>query len=145
MDLVLYSHIEYSDCWTPFFGELDEHLNFEFKNRYICSNEVNDSLTKDIIHIKYNDSDAYTDRLLDCLSKVEGGNILFTHEDMILYDSVNIEDFNHCIEHLEDVDFIKLIKGGSPKDTSYDMAYQGSDILKHIFLLFSLHYGKSID
>ena len=141
MDLVLYSHIEYSDCWAPFFGELDEHLKFEFENRYICSNKINSSLDKDIVHIEYDDSDAYTDRLLNCLSNVQGENILFTHEDMILYDSVNMEDFKHCVEHLEDVDFIKLIKGGSPKDTYYDMAYQGSDILKHVLPTFDYFFA----
>jgi hypothetical protein len=131
LDIVLYSHESYSDCWPAFFGELERHCNYPFNNRYLFSNETNNRADKSFKHIAYNNGDSYTNRLLDCLKQSDGDKILFTHEDMILCGQVNELYFQEAIDALDNHDFVKLIKGGSPKDTREDIPYKNSEVLKY--------------
>lgn len=130
MDLVLYSHIEYKDLWKPFVGEWNKFSTISVENKYAFSNEVDSSLS-DFVHIKYDDSQPYTNRLLSCLNKIDSEIILFTHEDMILCGEVQKKYILEALEAIGDVDFVKLLKGGTPKDTVVDITYKQSDVLKY--------------
>ena len=131
MDVAVYSHVEYSDCWPAFFGEFNKYCTVDFDNKYIFSNELNGSEDSSFQHIAYNDNDAYTDRLLSCLKQLGRDKVLFTHEDMILCDTVDENYLKEAEAAVDDVDFVKLLKGGSPKDTIEDIRYKSSKVLKY--------------
>ena len=126
MDVAVYSHVEYSDCWPAFFGEFNKYCTVDFDNKYIFSNELDGSEDSSFQHVAYNDSNAYTDRLLSCLKQLGRGKVLFTHEDMILCDTVDENYLKEAEAAVGDVDFVKLLKGGSPKDTREDIKYKSS-------------------
>ena len=136
--LALYTHSDYNDCWKPFFDRQGRHCSFEFDNHYIFSDDTGPDVDDKFEHIGYDDLDSYTDRVASCLRQVADSHILFAHEDMMLYDDIHEAYFNECIQvsTSDDVDCIKLIKGGSPKDTAQDIKYKGSDVLNYTGFTF---------
>lgn len=130
VSFVLYTHSSYNDCWKAFFGRNKKHFNLEFDNYYIFTNKINNKIDDRFEPVFYRDSDSYTDRLLSCLTQIKNDYVFFTHEDMILYNDVNLEYMRECIEAIQHVDFIKMLKGGGSKDLSVDIQYQDSKVLK---------------
>ena len=135
---ILYTHSEYDDCWTPTFDRLDRHCSFDFDKYFIFADSINEKVPEKFTHVSYDNNTPYTNRLLSCLKQVGTDFCLFTHEDMMLYDDVHEEYFKECLSAVADdgVDFVKLLKGGSPQDTARDIKYKGSDVLNYIGLNF---------
>ena len=131
MDVAVYSHVEYSDCWPAFFGEFNEYCTIDFDNKYLFSNEINGLEDSSFTHIQYDNDDSYTDRLLSCLKHLGQDKVLLTHEDMILCDYIDENYLKEAEQAVDDVDFVKLLKGGSPKDTAEDIPYKSSKVLKY--------------
>lgn len=123
---VAYSHSTYSDLWEPFFDRLKQHLPIQFSKYYLFVDEIPENM-KEIVPdnfelVQYNNDDSYTNRLRNCFEKVETKYCLFHHEDMILSGDVDVEIMNQYASLMEEeeIDYIKLLKGGHPKDTAYD-------------------------
>ena len=127
---VLYTHSSYNDCWDAFFARNKKHFNLDFDNYYIFTDKVNHTIDERFEPILYKDDDSYTNRLLGCLNQIKNDYVFFTHEDMMLYDDINKQYMQECIDTIQDVDFIKMLKGGGSKDLGIDMQYENSRVLK---------------
>lgn len=115
LPLVVYSHSDYYDLWKPFFDRVNKFYKpkkiYFFVDKVI--NNFNDYFS--FIEINYNDDHSYSDRVKKCLEQVNEENILYLHEDMILYDYVNVFDLNETLVFLKNnskYKFIRLIKSG---------------------------------
>lgn len=110
--IVIYTHTDMEDVWKPFFGQNKKYLS-EFKI-YICVNKPSNNIPNEYIPIYYDDSKEYTERLLDCLNQIDEEVFLFTHEDMILFDTPNYEYLDKYFGYVKDkkVDSIKLLYVG---------------------------------
>tara|TARA_R110002020_G_scaffold208376_1_gene414086 strand:- start:2517 stop:3272 length:756 start_codon:yes stop_codon:yes gene_type:complete len=137
LSFIIYSHSSYSDVWAPFFDRTQKHINHEFADYFLFVDDVPDE-KKEIVPehfqvVKYADEQTYPERLLTCLTQVKTKCFLFQHEDMILFDDVNEDVFQDYVSlmHTQDIDFIKLLKGGAPQDTLADVPHEDCPSLRH--------------
>lgn len=89
MVLVIYTHTDMEDVWKPFFDRINKYLG-EYK-KYVFVNKDSELLPSNCIKVFYDDTLKYTERLHHCIKSVNEEVILFTHEDMILYDTPDYE------------------------------------------------------
>lgn len=146
--IVVYSHSSYSDSWSMFFGQIDEY----FKNcrKYIfCDNDC--SLVPDgWTVVKYDENKPYNQRVASCLSEIDESQIIFHHEDMPLFLKPNLDLLNKYSDILqqEDIDFIKLLRGGTtssdPKYKNYQNLYEIGDKKHYMAIQPSLWKTKSL-
>ena len=106
--IVVYTHIDVSDLWPMFFGELKSHI--KDTKIYVAVNKKDDRLSE-YTQIEYDDSKPYTERWKEILPQIKEDVILFLHEDMILIESPMIDNLNKYISYVNDnkVKSIKLI------------------------------------
>ena len=111
--IVVYTHSDMEDVWPMFFGQLKKYMS-DYKV-YVCIDEENDTISNDIIRLRYDDTKKYTDRLYQIIDGIEEDVFLFIHEDMVLYDTPDYNSLNKYFEYVEQelVDSIKLISVGS--------------------------------
>lgn len=111
--IVIYTHTDVIDVWSPFFGQTEKYLN-DFK-KVIFVNEHHKDIPSDYQVVVYDDSKKYRDRLLYCLEAIDDDYIIFHHEDMFLYGEPNIQrilDYTKYLDSNFEMSFIKLIRGG---------------------------------
>jgi hypothetical protein len=110
--IVIYTHTDMQDVWKLFFGQNKKYLS-QFKT-YICLDKPNDNVPKEYIPIYYDETKTYTERLVDSLKQIDEEVFLFTHEDMILFDTPDYEYLQKYYSYVKDrkVDSIKLIYAG---------------------------------
>ena len=118
---VLYSHTEYADCWSIYFGQIEKYMNV-FEKNYIFVDKYDSRIPPYFVQIFYNDKLSYVDRLIECLKQIKDEIIFFEHEDMILYDMPHtsiIASYVNLIKNQKidlfnpsKFDYIKLINGG---------------------------------
>lgn len=108
--LIVDTHSNYSDVWGPCFGRLSQYCNGIKKYAFTDKTE---GLPEDIIPITYDNDQSYRDQFLSCIMQVEEKYILYTSEDYILYDYVNLEEIHNLCDILDNTDysFVKLLKG----------------------------------
>jgi hypothetical protein len=114
LSIAVYSHSEYYDLWEPFFSRLKKY-HCECKIYFFVDKVINDFQKKyEFIEINYNNDDKYSSRLFSCLNQINDDHILYLHEDMLLYDYVDISKlkFLHNFIRENNHDFIRLIKSG---------------------------------
>ena len=113
---VIHTHTDCKDLWPMFFGQLNKY--FPNYNKYVLVNEPStiEGCTKCFI---YDENIAYVKRFDTCLNSIDEEILLFTHEDMILYDNPNNKIINELCDLIEEglVDFIKLLKCKNPRET----------------------------
>lgn len=111
--IVVYTHSDMDDVWPMFFGQLKKYMS-DYKV-YVCLDKENDTISNDIIRLRYDDTKKYTDRLYQIIDRIEEDVFLFIHEDMVLYDTPDYNSLNKYFEYVEQelVDSIKLISVGS--------------------------------
>lgn len=116
--IVLYTHSDYSDLWSPFLGRLKKFIG-KFQLITFCDKNV-DGFWHNVI--QYDNKLSYTERLAQCFSFINDEPVLFIHEDMVLFDNVNIEVLSRFCNHVKDrrADFIKLIKVSPFTKLSFD-------------------------
>ena len=113
LPLVIYTHTDMKDVWPSFFGQLNKFMP-DYK-LYVCVNEIDKALPENCLQITYDDSKKYTNRILECLDKINEDVILFFHEDMILYSNplhVYLEKYYEYIL-TDKANSIKLLYAGS--------------------------------
>lgn len=111
--LVLYSHSDYSDLWEIAFKKINQF--FKIEKKYIFINKINNNQIYDFIPIYYNDNLNYNKRVAECLNKINDKYILFLHEDMILYNQVDIKNLLEKYKFLCEnpkFKYFRLIKSG---------------------------------
>ena len=85
--IVVYTHTDMKDVWSMFFGQLKKYLP---NNKiYVVVNE-DDTQLSDMIRIIYDDTKPYTERWKEALPQINEETIIFLHEDMILFDEVDM-------------------------------------------------------
>ena len=110
MKFVFYSHFDYSDIWPVLFGQCEKYL--DKYEKVLFTNEG--SAPKGWEVITYDDALPYQQRVTSCLDQLEEEVIVFNHEDMIPYSSVDcdkLKDFHKLVQE-DEVQFIKLLRGG---------------------------------
>jgi hypothetical protein len=139
ISFVVYSHSTYSDLWAPFFSRAEKHVAEEFEKYYFFVDSVDVPLATHIPEkyevVYYDDSAPYTDRLRFCLEQIETEYCIFQHEDMILYDDVKVDLLRSIwdVTQEEEIDYIKLLKGGAAKDTKFDTPHTKNPSLRKIY------------
>ena len=88
LPIVVYTHTDMKDVWVPFFGQLKKYM--PDNEVYVCVNEDNEMLS-DYNRIIYDESKTYTEKLAESLEQINEEVFLFTHEDMILFDTPDYE------------------------------------------------------
>ena len=116
--ILVYTHTDMIDVWAPFFGQFKKYMS-EYKI-YVCVNKFDESIPKECTQIYYDDTKAYTDRLVDILNQLDERVFLFTHEDMILFNTPDYEHLNKYYSYVTDnlVDSIKLMYVGDGSGTT---------------------------
>ena len=106
---LIHTHTDCRDIWPMFFGQLEKYFPDNFKS--IVVNDSPESI-KNYNTCIYNENKPYTTRFNKILSSLEDEIILFTHEDMIIYDEPAYNTLNEFCDLIknEKADFIKLLK-----------------------------------
>jgi hypothetical protein len=109
MVIVIYTHTDTKDVWVPFFDRMKKYMS-QYKT-YICVNKDDVDIPNEYHKIYYDDSKAYTNRLIDSFYQIQEEVIMFTHEDMILYNTPNYDYLDKYSSYVENriADSIKLI------------------------------------
>jgi hypothetical protein len=120
LSLLTYTHSNCSDLHTMYYDSLDNFFTNE--RHYTLTNKpINDYRFNQII---YDDNSNYYEQILLGLSKIETEYLLYSQEDYILYDYVDLNLLSECIEVLQNdknVNFIRLISSGlSGKEQNYN-------------------------
>lgn len=111
--LIIDTNSNYSDVWAPCFGRLDTHAadikKYVFTDTTSGVVDVPDNITP----ILYDNSDNYRNQFLSCIKQIEEEYIIYTSEDYILFDDVNLQEIENICDVLRDGEysFCKFIKG----------------------------------
>jgi hypothetical protein len=108
MKFVFYSHFDYSDIWPVLFGQCEKYLGDQKKVLFTNKGTAPDGWEV----ITYDDSLPYQQRVTSCLNKLETNHLVFSHEDMFLYDVPDLSKLKEFQKVLGNVNFIKLLRGG---------------------------------
>ena len=113
MKIVVYTHSDVDWVWEPWLTQTNKYFastvpKIVFLNEGATFNEEYKAIT-------YDDTIPYNQRVTSCLNQMDDEDIiLFSHEDMFLYDSPNFELLDEYIRLIEagEVDLIKLLRNG---------------------------------
>ena len=105
----IHTHTDCKDIWPAFFGRVNKYFPHHQKN--ILVNNTDSFLNNYNSSIYEPDLD-YTSRIKNSLKNFNDEVILFTHEDMILYDEPAYNTLNEFCDLIKNdkADFIKLLK-----------------------------------
>ena len=111
--VVIYTHTDMVDVWKVFFGQHKKYMS-EYKT-YVCVNKHHNDIPSEYIQVYYDESKSYTERLVESLAQINEEIIMFTHEDMILFDTPNHEYIEKYTQYISEnlAESIKLIFAGS--------------------------------
>lgn len=117
---IFYSHSSYSDLWKLFFGQEKRFVPGSLA-KYAFVDQANNNVPDRYKVCLYDDVNHYRQRLLQCLESIAEPYLLFQHEDMVLYDYPQWERIESLLSLLsDDIDWIKLIRGGRQQGRDYD-------------------------
>jgi len=122
MKFIFYSHSDYSDIWPVLFGQCEKYL--EKHDKVLFTNEGTAPDGWEVI--TYNDALPYQQRVVSCLKQLKDEIIVFSHEDMFLYDDMDlpqIQEFKNLVRS-DEVEFIKLLRGGYTDDKKESSLHQ---------------------
>ena len=105
----IHTHTDCKDIWPAFFGRVNKYFPHHQKN--ILVNNT-DSFLNNYNSCIYEPDLDYTSRIKNSLKNFNDEVILFTHEDMILYDEPAYNTLNEFCDLIKNdkADFIKLLK-----------------------------------
>lgn len=114
--LIVDTNSNYSDVWEPCFSRMEKYASNIKK--YVFT-DSSDGIPENYWPIIYDNSESYRNQLLSCLKQVPESFIIYTSEDYILYDHVNLKEIQEISEILSDSNysFCKFLKG--PEKTSH--------------------------
>lgn len=120
LTIVTHTHTDCKDLWDPYFDSYNKFFNHS--NHIVLINQQRDEVEhKQVI---YTDTDKYSSRLFNCLQNVKTTYILVDFEDMILYDTVEVDELSRIItvmdQHTE-LMYTRLIKSGITSVNYFDV------------------------
>ena len=112
---VIHTHTDCKDIWPMFFGQLNKY--FPKYNKYVLVNKPSPEIDCSYKFI-YNENLSYVERFELILKKIPEDVVLFTHEDMIPYDSPDIKQMDYFCDLIRNshAEFIKLLKCKNPNE-----------------------------
>lgn len=148
---VVYTHSSYSDVWPILFGQSKKYSHFSRQTLFTDKIPEGKELPDDWDAVFYDDSKTYTERVIECLKQIDSELLIFSHEDMFLYDNVQHELLDKYAGFLlseESADCIRLIVAGEhtgipvdppglvriPRSGTWHFAIQPTMIKKDSFL-----------
>jgi hypothetical protein len=129
---IVYTNSEYFDVLEIF---LEEQERYGIDKDEICI-LANKKFNEKNQHIIYDDSLIYSERLIQCLEKINSEYIFYQHEDMFLYSKPDFKKINDYINFLSNskYSFIRLCRTGNLKvqkikeiDCLYEITNGSSD------------------
>jgi hypothetical protein len=111
LTIVTHTHTDCKVLWAPYFDSYNNFFNHD--KHIVLINEFSKEITCE--QSLYSDITKYSDRLIDCLSKINSDYVLIDFEDMFLYDFVEINKIKNIIKIMvENKEFLftRLIKSG---------------------------------
>ena len=117
--LIIDTNSNYSDVWAPCFGRLEKHAKDIKKYAFTDTHVGVTNLPEDVEPINYDNSESYRNQLLSCLKQIKEEYIIYTSEDYILFNHVDLEAIKNITLTLgqEGYSFCKFIKG--PEKTTH--------------------------
>ena len=113
MKFIFYTHSDYSDVWPLMFGQANKYLEEYPKVVFTDKGKVPDGW--DVIY--YDNSLNYQQRILTCLEQLDDEIVVFSHEDMLLYEQPDYSTLARFKRIAQENDiFIKLLRGGYVDD-----------------------------
>lgn len=106
--ILTHTNSECKDLWQPYIDSFSEY--FPGQRHYFLS----DSKVFDFELIKYNKKDKHSTRVLKALKKIKEDCVLFSLEDMILFDYVDFKKIALFVKFLPSTGYpyVRLIKSG---------------------------------
>jgi hypothetical protein len=101
--VVTWTNIEYEDVFPAYFGNIKKYFP-EIKTSYVLINQLSEVISDENLQLVNSENDSYAGRLLGCLEHVEEEYFLYMQEDFLLYDKVDIKEFNRCFKYLKESD-----------------------------------------
>lgn len=112
LTLLTYTHSSCIDLHRPFIERIKKYFP-ELKNRIMCCNTNLEYEDTDCF--VYDDADLFSNQLLNALNSIKTKYIIYSQEDCILFDRVNIDRINQYLEIMDSdnsISFIRLIWSG---------------------------------
>lgn len=129
--LIVNTHSSNEECLQLYFNQISKYFD-EIQNIYVFSdikpNIKTDKLFKFII---YDNQKSFREQFLYCISKIPFKYVIYTNEDYILYNKVNIEKLELFISTLENdstIQYVRLMKGID----NYNIVYSKENCLNLI-------------
>lgn len=127
LSLVTYTHSKCVDLHEAYFGRIKKYFP-ELQHNYVTSNQQTDYGTC----LVYSDTESHSSQMLNILKVIPTDYLIYSQEDYILFNRVNINELEKAIKVLDTdytVGFIRLIHSGLGADPSrsYDSTYNYID------------------
>jgi len=111
LTLLTHTHTDCSDLWDIYFQSYEKF--FKHSNHLVLINEQTPLIKNP--QITYDSNYKFSKRILEAIKKIETDFIIFSLEDMFLYDHVKLNEMNDLMVLMgknKDISFIRLIKSG---------------------------------
>lgn len=111
LSLLTYTHSKASDVHQPYFDSVKKY--FKIDNHVVLSDKIVDN--NDIVMAIYDNGENYYQHMLNGLNKVKTDYVIYSQEDYILFNQVDIKRINELISILDsdkNISFIRLIYSG---------------------------------
>ena len=117
--LIVDTNSNYSDVWAPCFGRLEKYAKDIKKYAFTDTPEGVTFIPQDVTPIVYDNEESYRNQFLSCLEQIEEEYIIYTSEDYLLYDHVDLKKIRDISLVLDQTgySFCKFIKG--PEKTTH--------------------------
>lgn len=112
LTLFTYTHSSCIDIHNIYLSRLNKYFPDLKKHLLICDKELH---YDNIKTLNYNDNDDFSNHILFALDNIDTDFLIYSQEDCILYDKVDIEEINYCLSILQNdssIPFIRLIWSG---------------------------------
>ena len=117
--LIVDTNSNYSDIWKPCFGRMNKYLNGIKKYAFTDTPNGVTNIPDDVTSIIYDNSSSYRNQFLSCIKQIKEEFIIYTSEDYILYDYVQMNTIKEIsgVLNKDGFNFCKFIKG--PENTTH--------------------------
>lgn len=130
---IAYTNSNCSDLWNIFQKQNQKYTTIPL---YMISDKVVDCIDDDKLFI-YNNENDYYNVWVEALKKFDSDYFIYLQEDFILYDKVDDEKLNECLELLKqspNYSFVRLIKSGRLREKKiFDNLYEIESSNPNIF------------
>ena len=130
---IAYTNSNCSDLWNVFQEQNQKYTTIPL---YMISDKVVDCIDDDKLFI-YNNENDYYNVWVEALKKFDSDYFIYLQEDFILYDKVDDQKLNECLEFLKqspNYSFVRLLKSGRLREKKiFDNLYEIESSNPNIF------------